>query len=390
MRAYLRSKDIYKVCTGKVHPADKKRHKTASILISHLGDAVFDSVITANNEDKPDLIWTAITQRFASSSVNNKARVWLKFMRYKYPGNLKGYINTCRKMINKFVVIQLGIPDDIISISILAKLSREHWNVVANIIMNEAVVFYPNLTLKKLQELVFMKYICSDSTATTTTSSISKADSKITNLVTALKADVACETVQLPCLPGYHNQKATHKEWKCLKLSDKKRIAARPDKGEANTAAPASQQPESDYVKVSAFLNFGPKPYKCINLDSGASHHMVNNPAIFKKLKEVNIEINTGNKKQHVKAVAMEEVTINDDNRHPINLSDVLLTPDLTRSLISLDRLFSKSTVITKTNSSFVIKLDNKTSFSSFISNNLWELTSKFANNPIIRICLLP
>ena len=75
MRAYFRSKDLYKVCTGKKNPVEKKQHKMANILISHLGDSVFDSVINANNEDKPALIWTAITNCFASLSVNNKARV---------------------------------------------------------------------------------------------------------------------------------------------------------------------------------------------------------------------------------------------------------------------------------------------------------------------------
>ena len=53
MRAYLRSRDLFKVVTGEVTPANKKQHKTANILISHLGNAVFDSVITAENKDKP-------------------------------------------------------------------------------------------------------------------------------------------------------------------------------------------------------------------------------------------------------------------------------------------------------------------------------------------------
>ena len=73
MRAFLRSKDLWKVATGELLPANKKRHETANILISHLGDVVFDLVITINNEDKPPLIWKAITNCYASSSINNKA-----------------------------------------------------------------------------------------------------------------------------------------------------------------------------------------------------------------------------------------------------------------------------------------------------------------------------
>ena len=138
MRAYLRSKDLLQICTGEtVTPTEKKRHKTSNILISHLGDSVFDLVITIENRDQPAAIWKAITDHYASSSINNKACFWLKSMRYEYPGNLKKYIDVCQKMINKFLVVQLGIPDNIIYILILAKLTCKHWNIVNNIIMNE-------------------------------------------------------------------------------------------------------------------------------------------------------------------------------------------------------------------------------------------------------------
>jgi hypothetical protein len=195
------------VFTGEVAPANKKRHKTANILISHLGDAVFDSVITAENKDKPSQIWTAITDRYASLSVNNKARVWLKFMRCEYPGNLKEYIDTCRKMINEFSVVQLGIPDNIISISILAKLSREHWNVVNNIILNESIVFFPTRTLKKLQELVYMKDIRSEtSTSTATSKNKSKVGSSKDESVSAFKSESRKQrSNDNPCSAGCHN-----------------------------------------------------------------------------------------------------------------------------------------------------------------------------------------
>jgi hypothetical protein len=79
-------------------------------------------------------------------------------MRYiKFNGNLNSYLANCQKMIRECAIVQLGIPDNIISISILAKLSKDYWNVVGNIIVNEAIIFYPSCTLKKLWELVYMK-----------------------------------------------------------------------------------------------------------------------------------------------------------------------------------------------------------------------------------------
>ena len=83
MRAYLRSKDLYKVVTGEVTPANKKSHEKANDLISHLGNTAFDLVITAKNKKKPVDIWNAIVKQYAPSSVNHEAWFWLKFMKYE-------------------------------------------------------------------------------------------------------------------------------------------------------------------------------------------------------------------------------------------------------------------------------------------------------------------
>jgi hypothetical protein len=122
MRAYLRSKDLWKGNASTI--AEKKKAEAANILISHLGDVAFDAIITMANKDKPQIIWAAIVKRFASKSINNKARIWLKFMQYKYNGDLPKYLKDCHKMIKEILVVQLGIPDDIISILILAKLYK--------------------------------------------------------------------------------------------------------------------------------------------------------------------------------------------------------------------------------------------------------------------------
>ncbi|OAV85527.1 hypothetical protein PTTG_30459, partial [Puccinia triticina 1-1 BBBD Race 1] len=130
MRTYLKSKDLWEICSGEVaNPAKKKVKTTANILISHLSEIALEAVVTVENEEKPNEIWNAIVDRYASASINNKARIWLNFMRYEYGGDLKSYLVDCQKMIRDFAIVQLGIPDDIISISVLAKLSKDYWNV---------------------------------------------------------------------------------------------------------------------------------------------------------------------------------------------------------------------------------------------------------------------
>ena len=86
---------------------------------------------------------------------------------------------------------------------------------------------------------------------------------------------------------------------------------------------------------------------------------MTNNARFFTKIKEVNIEINTGNKNKRFKAVAMGNTYMKDNNGTLLKLTDVLFTPDLTRSLVSLNRLFNKNSSITKMKNNFVVNLDD-------------------------------
>jgi hypothetical protein len=58
-------------------------------------------------------------------------------MQYEYNGNLHTYLINCQKMVKELPIVKLGIPDNIILISILAKLSKDYWNVFDNLIMNK-------------------------------------------------------------------------------------------------------------------------------------------------------------------------------------------------------------------------------------------------------------
>jgi hypothetical protein len=224
MRAYLCSKDYWKYITSEYATiSNKKKAEASNVIISHLGDIAFDAVVTLTNEEDPKLLWNSIVKCFASDSINNKARyIWLKFMRYEYNGNLYTYLIDCQKMVKELSIVKLiGIPDNIISISILAKLSKDYWNVVNNLIMNETILT-PSRTLRKLQELVFMK-----ETRVTTAGSLSKNnDTQSTKPkdkgVSAFKSESDSKKrpkPSNPCNPGKHNPLAFHPAWRCFKLS---------------------------------------------------------------------------------------------------------------------------------------------------------------------------
>jgi hypothetical protein len=164
MKAHLRHRGLLKYVLEPAVPlagaaADavaKKHNETVDILMNYMTETVFESVITPDNEDSPYGIWTNIISRFASTTVNNKGRVWLKFMRYEYKGDLAVYITDMHRMLTEIAVCKLGVPENILSFSILSKLSEDMYNVVDNIIMNEVICESPSATLTKLQEIVHL------------------------------------------------------------------------------------------------------------------------------------------------------------------------------------------------------------------------------------------
>jgi hypothetical protein len=165
MKAHLRHCGLLKYVLGPPVPLGgaaakavaKKHNEIVDILMNYMTETIFRSVITPENKDSPHGIWTNIVFCFASTTVNNKGRVWLKFMRYKYKGDLPTYITDMHKMLTEIAVYKLGVPKNILSFSILSKLSKNMHNVVDNIIMNEVICKIPSATLTKFQEIVHLE-----------------------------------------------------------------------------------------------------------------------------------------------------------------------------------------------------------------------------------------
>ena len=237
MKAHLRAKGLLKVCTSEptdvsmlsgaaLTNANKKRNEAVDILMNYMGDDAFNAVITPENDEKPHLIWSKIISRYASQSVNKKGRVWLKFMRFEYNGNLKDYIVECTKLINGISIVKLGVPDDVLCYSILAKLSKNLWNVVDNIIMNEELVKHPDATLAKLQEMVYLDESRREINNKVTT--VKSEPEEVTALYksfdkkrkTFRKPDAKSSKIDPArvCENGKHNKNAFHPEDLCYKL----------------------------------------------------------------------------------------------------------------------------------------------------------------------------
>ena len=85
MTAYLRHKTLLKyvieppteLAGAAANQVATKHAEVVNILMSHISEPVFKTVITPDIAESPHGIWTSINTHYASASVNNKGRVWL-------------------------------------------------------------------------------------------------------------------------------------------------------------------------------------------------------------------------------------------------------------------------------------------------------------------------
>ncbi|KNZ44439.1 uncharacterized protein VP01_9168g1, partial [Puccinia sorghi] len=160
MKAHLRHKGLIKyimevpavLAEAAAKAVNRKHTETVDILMNYVSETVFEAIVTPDNEENPYKILNSIVFWYDLTSVNRKGWVW-----YEYRGVLKDFIANMHRMLTEIALVKLGVPDNILSFSILAKLSEDLYNMVDNIIINEIIVESPNATLTKLQEIVHLE-----------------------------------------------------------------------------------------------------------------------------------------------------------------------------------------------------------------------------------------
>lgn len=94
-------------------------------------------------------------------------------------------------------------------------------------------------------------------------------------------------------------------------------------------------------------------------LDSGASHHIVNDPKYLLTSKPINLQVGSGSYSSAHQATAIGIAKLIDHEGSEIVLKEVLLIPDLNRCLISMDRLLvQKSNISRFGRNSITINID--------------------------------
>ncbi|CAH7687239.1 expressed protein [Phakopsora pachyrhizi] len=215
IRSFLRRKNLFQYCSELNLPSTadhiKKRDEATDLIIQHLDDTLVDTIITPENNSDPYLIWTEINEKFASQPYNNMRRIWINFIRHQFT-DINSYIIECRKLINTISKVNMNIPEEVLSFTILAKLDSDHHDDFVSIMLNENLAKDPEKVLIRLTEIAHIensrkKVISKDESSSATAMFNSAKFSRITKA-----------RPLHPCSPGKHNEQANHPQNKCWHL----------------------------------------------------------------------------------------------------------------------------------------------------------------------------
>ncbi|MBW0472263.1 hypothetical protein O181_011978 [Austropuccinia psidii MF-1] len=242
------------------------------------------------------LLWNKLTKRFASSTFNNQARIWIRFCRITYNGSLQSFISEIRQCLNEVTANTetLGNPNAIL-------------NLLHDIALKEEALNLQN-----------------------------------TNQSLALNREVFCSKTIHYCKDGKHNPLASHSADRCWQLHPH----LQPERQQ--------REPKSNLMIARALMTTTKHTNTCtIVLDTGASNHLFNDIRFFTDLRHgVNMAISMGCDKSTLKASGEGTARLMDKNGKTWSLKNCLYIPDLTTNLVALSQLEKQITIKNEENSS--------------------------------------
>jgi hypothetical protein len=328
-----------------------------SYIVSQINKRCYNEVIDKITVDSAVALWTKISNQYASKSVVNRGRVFMKWSELTYSGDLQKFINEMRAALLDIELVSIDIPPTIISYVILGKLMKapELDQLVDKITMTEESVETPYLVLDALQTFKthHMNKILSE------TSSASALVNSAPSTVFASKTLHYCGNKQ-------HNpQSTTHTEDRCFHKYPhlKEDFLKRRNKGPSDASASFAHAT----VLMVSTANTDNNMFV---LDSAATHHMIRNRTMFSSFTSQLVNVKTGNPNTPLIARGFDTASIISNN-NVIELKNSLYVPEISQQLISLTQLLDQSLTITKKGSNFLVTNPLTKLFSGFIKDNL-------------------
>jgi transposase InsO family protein len=237
----------------------------------------------------------------------------------------------------------------------------------------------PVLLMTKLRDIAFNKRS-------------RKKPTQSSGTVTAMSTNT-CTRTRTGCCGTKHNPATkTHTEENCWAIYPEKKekfLAAQNAAHHHTSAAPLQTSSSQSQHQVPAFAavtvahSFSTQAsVRPAVLDSGASHHMLNDPAFFKDTEVCSIPISTGQNSTDLTATRVGTAVIAQSDRYIMHLVDALFVPSLSQNLLSLAKLVKKTVSITKDGNISHIVIDGDIIFDCVHRNDILEVSGHIGPVP--------
>ncbi|MBW0488407.1 hypothetical protein O181_028122 [Austropuccinia psidii MF-1] len=98
------------------------------------------------------LLWSKITNCFSSSTFNSQARIWSRFSKITYNGNLQSFISELRQSLNEIKTVGIKVGIKTLAFAILTKLPNDFNSLIEKVMLNAKTQGSPDAILNLLHD----------------------------------------------------------------------------------------------------------------------------------------------------------------------------------------------------------------------------------------------
>ncbi|MBW0484566.1 hypothetical protein O181_024281 [Austropuccinia psidii MF-1] len=273
------------------------------------------------------------------------------------------------------------MPTDIMAYSILGKISRDsnaYDHVIDSVVLIMNSSISPQLVLDKLSELLQHK------NTKDTFKKGKKTEKMDSSTLLTNSSDYPYKTTHVCCTGKNNPKNTTHKPENCW--AEHPELCPPPK----NKNKKKSSEAETCQTGLEALLTHQ-KPSSSSSsellINSGATHHMFSDKSIFTELILTPEEkIVTSNQRSNLTFKGKGTIEI-EFNKRLLTLKNCLYVPKITKNLVSLVELCTKSITIQKTGATFQLLNDNQFLLNGQIINKLMYIgTPRRSGVKVVRL----
>ncbi|KNZ53748.1 hypothetical protein VP01_3145g2 [Puccinia sorghi] len=393
MTALLKLRGVLTALNNQNTPlGESDNAELTMLLLSKIDSVTHNNLVTAENSESAQRIWSSIRDRFASSQSSNRARMFNNFLYVKFQEDaVETFVTDIKVAIKKLVDVGIELPKDILAYLVLFKFPNSLQSLKRQIMHSDkelSVEFVCNhLTQFNNEARAELK----ESTSKATEAALFSSKGKSTKSSGNDRSDGPGQASgSKRCKAGYHNPKQdkNHSSDNCWHLHPD--IA--PDwwkESQAQWKASKEKDKTNYFMSLLTLWIESGDPKSRIILDSGASAHIFNDAKFFEKLEPGDFDvIKTGkqNATLPIKGRGMVRLTWGNCS---ISLENCLFVPDIVINLISAGELDAKGCVLHSEKAKFSVFKEGQVALKGTIRSGLYSVdnpSSVGSLNPSINL----